>query len=128
MNISKANNKGADQSVLMRRLVCTFVVCKPGRQAFARRGPDKVMSCKLPASVNFESAYHSFELYSTIEWYIYCHEYSLRSPFCHTSLKFMCQLIVLEKLDIFMFFTYILGDKFCPPKVPLKINVNTHIG
>ena len=30
------NNKGADQSARMRRLVCTFVVCKPQRQGFSR--------------------------------------------------------------------------------------------
>ena len=35
----KANNKGDDQSARMRRLVCTFVVRKPQRQVFLRRGP-----------------------------------------------------------------------------------------
>ena len=34
----KANNKGTDQSALMRRLVC--VVCKPRRQVFLRCGPN----------------------------------------------------------------------------------------
>ena len=33
------NNKGADQSARMRRLVCAFVVRKPRRQVFSRRGP-----------------------------------------------------------------------------------------
>ena len=31
------NNKGADQSIRMRRLVCAFVVRKPERQVFSRR-------------------------------------------------------------------------------------------
>ena len=34
----KANNKGADQSVQMRRLVCAFVVHKPRRQVFSYGG------------------------------------------------------------------------------------------
>ena len=34
-----ANNKGADQTAHMGRLVCTFVVRKPRRQIFSRRGP-----------------------------------------------------------------------------------------
>ena len=37
--IQKVNKKGADQSVYLRRLVCTFVVRKPGRQVFLRRDP-----------------------------------------------------------------------------------------
>ena len=35
----KANNKGADQTVQMHRLVCACVVRKPRRQVFLRRGP-----------------------------------------------------------------------------------------
>ena len=31
-----ANNKGADQTAQMRRLVCVFVVCKHRRQVFSR--------------------------------------------------------------------------------------------
>ena len=34
-----ANNKGADQTVRMRRLVCAFVVSKQQIQGFSRRGP-----------------------------------------------------------------------------------------
>ena len=33
----KANNKGADQTARMRRLVCAYVIT-PGRQVFSRRG------------------------------------------------------------------------------------------
>ena len=33
------NNKGADQTVWMCRLVCAFVVRKHQRQVFSRRGP-----------------------------------------------------------------------------------------
>ena len=33
------SNKGADQTARMRRLVCAFVVRKPLRQIFSRRGP-----------------------------------------------------------------------------------------
>ena len=35
------NNKGADQTVRMRRLVCSFVVSKPPKKVFLRRGPIK---------------------------------------------------------------------------------------
>ena len=35
----KMNNKDADQTVRMCRLVCPFVVCEPWRQVFSRRGP-----------------------------------------------------------------------------------------
>ena len=35
----KAKNKGTDQSALMRRLICAFVVRKPQKQVFSRRGP-----------------------------------------------------------------------------------------
>ena len=34
----EGNNKGADQSAGMRRLVCAFVDHKPLRQVFLRRG------------------------------------------------------------------------------------------
>ena len=33
------NNKGADQTARMGRLVCAFVVHKPGRQVFSHGGP-----------------------------------------------------------------------------------------
>ena len=33
-----ANNKGADQTVRMRRLVCAFVVCHQKSQGFSRQG------------------------------------------------------------------------------------------
>ena len=33
------NNKGADQSARIHRLVCTIVIPKPGRQFFSRPGP-----------------------------------------------------------------------------------------
>ena len=33
------NNKGADQTVRMRRLVCAFVVHKQQYQGFSRHGP-----------------------------------------------------------------------------------------
>ena len=36
----KANNKVADQTARMRRLVCVFVVRKPRRQIFSCRGPN----------------------------------------------------------------------------------------
>ena len=39
MIFQKVNNKGADQSVRKRRLVCSFVVRKPLRQVFSHRGP-----------------------------------------------------------------------------------------
>ena len=35
----EVNNKGADQFAQMRRMVCTFVIHKPRRQGFSRRGP-----------------------------------------------------------------------------------------
>ena len=35
----KANNKGADQTARMRRLVCAFVVCNRQSQGFSRLGP-----------------------------------------------------------------------------------------
>ena len=35
-------NKGADQSVQMRMLVCLFVVCKPKRPVFSRLSPNKL--------------------------------------------------------------------------------------
>ena len=35
----KANNKGADQSARMRRLVCAFVVRKPPKTSFLAQGP-----------------------------------------------------------------------------------------
>ena len=34
-----ANNKSADQTARMRRLVCTFIVRTLQRQGFSRRGP-----------------------------------------------------------------------------------------
>ena len=34
-----ANNKDTEQTAWMHRLVCAFVVCKPQRQIFSRRGP-----------------------------------------------------------------------------------------
>ena len=34
-----ANNKGADQTARMRRLVCAFVVRQQKSQGFLRRGP-----------------------------------------------------------------------------------------
>ena len=34
-----ANNKGADQSVQMGRLVCAFVVCKPSETGFLKSRP-----------------------------------------------------------------------------------------
>ena len=34
-----ANNKGAEQTARMHRLVCAFVVCKQQSQDFSRRGP-----------------------------------------------------------------------------------------
>ena len=40
----KVNNKGADQSVQMRRLVCAFVVRKARRQVFLHYGPYDIMS------------------------------------------------------------------------------------
>ena len=46
----KANNKGADQSVRMCRLVCTFVVHKHRRQGFSRQGPSIFFSA--PANFN----------------------------------------------------------------------------
>ena len=36
------NNKGADQTVWMHRLVCAFVVRKHRRQVFSHRGPYEV--------------------------------------------------------------------------------------
>ena len=33
-----ANNKGADQTAQMRRLVCAFVVCKQQNHGFSCRG------------------------------------------------------------------------------------------
>ena len=33
------NNKRADQTARMRRLICTFIVCRPQTQEFSRRGP-----------------------------------------------------------------------------------------
>ena len=33
------NKKGTDQTARMRSLPCAFVVCKPRRQVFSRRGP-----------------------------------------------------------------------------------------
>ena len=36
------NNKGADQTAQMRRLVCAFVVSKQQSQLFSRRGPYNV--------------------------------------------------------------------------------------
>ena len=35
----KENNKGADQTARMRRLVCACVIRKSRRQVFSRRGP-----------------------------------------------------------------------------------------
>ena len=35
----KTNNKSADQTARMRRLVCVFVIAKPRRRSFSRRGP-----------------------------------------------------------------------------------------
>ena len=35
--LNKANNKGADQTARMRRLVCAFVVCKQQSQDFLPR-------------------------------------------------------------------------------------------
>ena len=35
----KANNKGADQSAWVCRLVCAFVVLKPQRPVFLHQGP-----------------------------------------------------------------------------------------
>ena len=40
----KANNKGADQSARMRRLVCVCVVRNPRRQVFSRCGPIAISS------------------------------------------------------------------------------------
>ena len=40
----KANNKSTDQTVRMRRLVCTCVVCKPPKTGFLARRPIN-MSC-----------------------------------------------------------------------------------
>ena len=34
-----ANKKGADHSARMRRLVCTFVVCKPAEKRFLTSRP-----------------------------------------------------------------------------------------
>ena len=35
----KVNKKNADQTARMRRLICTFVVRRPHRREFSRRGP-----------------------------------------------------------------------------------------
>ena len=50
----KANNKGADQTAHMRRLVSTCVVRKHRRQVFSRRGPDNIM----PHFHSYEEIYH----------------------------------------------------------------------
>ena len=41
----KANNKGADQTARMRRLVCAFVVCKPPNTGFLESRP--ISHCSL---------------------------------------------------------------------------------
>ena len=43
-----ANNKGADQTARMRRLVCAFVVCKQQSQGVLHRGP-----CDVQAHVSW---------------------------------------------------------------------------
>ena len=43
----KANNKGADQSARMHKLVCAFVVPKPRRLFFSRQGPNYIVTGKI---------------------------------------------------------------------------------
>ena len=51
----KENNKGADQSVRLRRLVCAFVVRKPGkRQFFFRVEAQKADHCRPTSESLFE--------------------------------------------------------------------------
>ena len=38
-SFQNVNNKGADLFERMRRLICTFVVNKPPKTGFLRRGP-----------------------------------------------------------------------------------------
>ena len=56
-----ANNKGADQTAWMRRLVCGFVVCNSGRPVFSCLGPyisDFIVPvCVRQQSSNFSIAH-----------------------------------------------------------------------
>ena len=51
----KVNNKGADQTARMRRLVCVFVVRIQQSQVISRRGPQSLgpLMCKtIPGNDN----------------------------------------------------------------------------
>ena len=49
----KANNKGADQTGLMRRLVCAFVVRKPPKTCFLASDPFNIQHDNIPKKFNF---------------------------------------------------------------------------
>ena len=58
MLLSKKNNKGADQTARMRRLVCAFVVRKPPKTSFLAAGPNvKELFWHSVRSPNIPTAY-----------------------------------------------------------------------
>ena len=55
------NNKGADQTVLMYRLVCTFVICMQQNQIFSQRGSNDVdIKRSGVKEVKIHQSYHHF--------------------------------------------------------------------
>ena len=55
------NNKGADQTARMRRLVCAFVVRKHQRQVFLRRDPNKIYNINnYELSISYFNVFRNF--------------------------------------------------------------------
>ena len=57
----KANNKGADQSARMRRLVCAFVGCQPPKTGFLASWP-LMMAVLSRDALIYECMYYSLVL------------------------------------------------------------------
>ena len=76
------NNKGVDQTVRMRRLICAFVVCMWHKQVFSWRG-----------------SYHSRDWYFTRQWF---------KIYCKTKFKFLL-LFFSEKQWWTLFYPHVLA-------------------
>ena len=65
----KANNKCADQTARMRRLVCDCVLTNPRRQVFSRRGPFGIF-CSNSNTLTFGSKVYIWNNLSGVKFIV----------------------------------------------------------